>query len=57
MENYKILAGKLNLIGERVNKSGLGFAYHNHDFEFIDHNGEWVLKPQYDGVKDFERLD
>ncbi|WP_299162415.1 sugar phosphate isomerase/epimerase [uncultured Eudoraea sp.] len=40
MENYKILAGKLNLIGERVNKSGLGFAYHNHDFEFLDHHGE-----------------
>ena len=40
IENYKILAGKLNLIGERVNKSGLGFAYHNHDFEFLDHHGE-----------------
>ena len=40
MENYKILAGKLNRIGERVSKSGLGFAYHNHDFEFLDHHGE-----------------
>ena len=40
IEKFKILADKLNLIGERVNKSGLGFAYHNHDFEFIDHNGQ-----------------
>jgi len=40
IENYRLLAGKLNAIGERVNKAGLGFAYHNHDFEFIDHAGE-----------------
>ena len=40
IENFKILAEKLNLIGEQVTKSGLGFAYHNHDFEFTDHHGE-----------------
>ncbi|MFY0591079.1 MAG: sugar phosphate isomerase/epimerase [Roseivirga sp.] len=40
IENYKKLAGLLNVIGEHVDKAGLGFAYHNHDFEFIDHNGE-----------------
>ncbi|MDR7128598.1 sugar phosphate isomerase/epimerase [Algoriphagus sp. 4150] len=40
IESFKILADKLNLIGERVNKAGLGFAYHNHDFEFTDQNGE-----------------
>ena len=40
IENFKILADRLNTIGEQVNNSGLGFAYHNHDFEFIDHNGE-----------------
>ena len=34
------LTGKLNTIGERINKAGLGFAYHNHDFEFTDHGGE-----------------
>ncbi|MBO9205518.1 MULTISPECIES: sugar phosphate isomerase/epimerase family protein [Niastella] len=39
MDKFKLLATKLNLIGERITKSGLGFAYHNHDFEFIDHNG------------------
>jgi sugar phosphate isomerase/epimerase len=40
LENFRVLAGKLNVIGERVNKSGLGFAYHNHDFEFTDYGGE-----------------
>ena len=40
LENFKILAGKLNNIGEQVTKAGLGFAYHNHDFEFTDHHGE-----------------
>jgi sugar phosphate isomerase/epimerase len=40
LENFKLLAGKLNTIGERINKAGLGFAYHNHDFEFVDYNGE-----------------
>lgn len=40
LENYRVLAGKLNVIGERINKAGLGFAYHNHDFEFTDYNGQ-----------------
>lgn len=40
LENFRLLTGKLNAIGERVNKAGLGFAYHNHDFEFVDHGGE-----------------
>ncbi len=40
IEKFKLLTEKLNLIGEQVNKAKLGFAYHNHDFEFIDHNGE-----------------
>ncbi|HTE34319.1 MAG TPA: sugar phosphate isomerase/epimerase [Chryseolinea sp.] len=40
IEKFKILTGKLNAIGEQVNKAGLGFAYHNHNFEFVDFNGE-----------------
>ncbi len=40
LENYKLLPEKLNIIGERVKAAGLGFAYHNHDFEFRDYNGE-----------------
>jgi sugar phosphate isomerase/epimerase len=40
IENFRLLTGKLNTIGERVRSAGLGFAYHNHDFEFADHGGE-----------------
>jgi sugar phosphate isomerase/epimerase len=28
------------MIGEQVQKAGLQFAYHNHNFEFIDHDGK-----------------
>lgn len=40
MDDFKLLSKKLNIIGEQVTGAGLGFAYHNHDFEFTDHNGE-----------------
>ena len=40
IEQFKVLADKLNKIGERVKKAKLQLAYHNHDFEFIDHNGQ-----------------
>jgi len=38
-DNFKLMVGKLNGIGEQINEAGLGFAYHNHGFEFIDHDG------------------
>ena len=40
LENYKKMAYKLNLIGEQINAAGLGFSYHNHGFEFEDHDGD-----------------
>lgn len=40
LEKFKLLADRLNIIGEQVTKAGLGFAYHNHDFEFTEHHGE-----------------
>lgn len=40
IDNFKIIARKLNLIGEQVIAAGLGFTYHNHGFEFEDHDGE-----------------
>ncbi len=36
----KLMAQKLNVIGEQVAKTGLGFSYHNHGFEFEEHDGE-----------------
>ena len=40
LENFKLMPEKLNAIGEQVKAAGLAFAYHNHDFEFTDYNGE-----------------
>ena len=40
MDNYRLMSQKLNLIGEQITAAGLGFAYHNHGFEFTDHDGE-----------------
>lgn len=40
LDTYKRLPDMLNKIGEQVTKAGLGFAYHNHGFEFEDHNGQ-----------------
>ena len=34
LEHYKKLPELLNKSGEVANKSGINFAYHNHDFEF-----------------------
>lgn len=40
LDNFKLMSHKLNLIGEQVSEAGLGFAYHNHGFEFEDHDGQ-----------------
>lgn len=40
MDTYKIMSATLNEIGEQITAAGLGFAYHNHGFEFIDHDGD-----------------
>jgi sugar phosphate isomerase/epimerase len=40
IEMFHRLAERLNRIGEPIKKAGLQLAYHNHDFEFIDHDGK-----------------
>ena len=40
IDKFKVLAQKLNLIGEQIKKAHLQLAYHNHDFEFIEQNGQ-----------------
>ena len=40
IDGFKKLSTLLNKIGERVVAGGLGFAYHNHGFEFQDHQGQ-----------------
>ncbi len=39
MDGYKLMVSKLNPIGQQVADAGLTFAYHNHGFEFDDHDG------------------
>ena len=39
LEAYGMLVEKLNVIGEHLHGSGVGLAYHNHGYEFQDHNG------------------
>jgi sugar phosphate isomerase/epimerase len=40
IEKFKLVAETLNKVGEQVKKSGLQLAYHNHDFEFVQHKGQ-----------------
>ena len=40
IDQYKALAERLNKAGEICKKANLQLAYHNHDFEFADFNGE-----------------
>ncbi len=40
LESFRVLSDRLNKIGEPIRKAGLQLAYHNHDFEFIEHDGK-----------------
>ena len=40
MNSYRRMPDLLNRIGQQITDAGLGFAYHNHGYEFDDHNGE-----------------
>ncbi len=40
IEKFKVVAGKLNRIGEQIKKAKLQLGYHNHNFEFIDQGGQ-----------------
>ncbi len=38
-DGFKIVAERLNIAGAQARSAKLQLAYHNHDFEFVDHNG------------------
>ena len=40
LDTFKVVAERLNIAGEQARKAKLQVAYHNHDFEFIDQNGQ-----------------
>lgn len=39
IDGFKVVAERLNIIGQQAKQAGLQVAYHNHDFEFVDQNG------------------
>jgi sugar phosphate isomerase/epimerase len=40
IDGFKTVAQRLNIAGTEAKKAGLQVAYHNHDFEFVEHNGQ-----------------
>jgi len=40
IERFKVAAARLNAAGGPIKKAGLQLAYHNHDFEFVEQNGQ-----------------
>jgi sugar phosphate isomerase/epimerase len=40
IERFKVVAERLNIAGAQIKKAGLQLAYHNHDFEFVEQNGQ-----------------
>jgi sugar phosphate isomerase/epimerase len=40
LDSFRVVAKRLNLIGAQAARAGLKVAYHNHDFEFIAHEGK-----------------
>jgi sugar phosphate isomerase/epimerase len=40
IDKFKMVAERLNTIGAQITKAGLELAYHNHDFEFVEQNGQ-----------------
>ena len=40
IEKFKLAAERLNLAGAQVKRAGLQLAYHNHDFEFVEQDGQ-----------------
>jgi len=41
VEHYKKVAGLLDVAGQTCKNSGIQLCYHNHDFEFIQDNGQY----------------
>jgi len=50
VENALKYAEIFNKIGEKANKEGLTFAYHNHDYEFKLDQGQYPLEVLFDNV-------
>ncbi|HEX2344489.1 MAG TPA: sugar phosphate isomerase/epimerase [Vicinamibacterales bacterium] len=40
IEKFNVAAERLNIAGGQIKEAGLQLAYHNHDFEFVEQNGQ-----------------
>lgn len=40
LNHFKYVANQLNIAGERCKKAGIQLCYHNHDFEFVQQEGQ-----------------
>ena len=40
---YRRLAAHLNAIGQRCHQQGISLVYHNHDFDFVQDEGQYLL--------------
>ena len=40
LDGYKVYADKFNAAGEIAKKNGIRFAYHNHDYSFMNQDGQ-----------------
>ncbi len=40
LDDYKAIADQFNQIGQTANNAGVKFAYHNHDYTFVEMDGE-----------------
>ncbi len=47
---YRRLAAELSALGRRCRERGIGFAYHNHDFEFVRLDGRLALDVLFEGT-------
>lgn len=43
LETFRQLAPRLNAFGRQCQEAGITFGYHNHDFEFVQQNGETFM--------------
>ena len=50
LDDYKSLMDILNKAGETAKAAGLQFCYHNHDFEFMELEGEMPMYVMLDGT-------
>jgi sugar phosphate isomerase/epimerase len=50
-EEFSVVMENFKRIGQKIREAGLTFAYHNHDFEFVKVDGEYILDRMYNSLE------